>query len=63
MVLEDEVDTSVRFQTFSLDCRGGTGNMIYITDTELGGKVGHGISEVFVISAAPDIGEWHVRQK
>jgi hypothetical protein len=44
-----EHDNSVTYQTFSLDCNGAEGNMIYITDTVLEhGRVGHGISEVYV---------------
>ena len=38
-------------QTFSLECKGATGDMIYITDLEVT-HIGHGISEVQVIGAA-----------
>ena len=48
--IQPDYDDSVEFQTFSLNCNGAAGDMIYITDTEAG-NVGHGISEVFVIES------------
>ena len=47
-----EYDSSVTYQTFSLDCNGAAGDMIYITDVDLDVEetIGHGISEVAVIS-------------
>ncbi|XP_063684359.1 uncharacterized protein LOC134818650 [Bolinopsis microptera] len=52
-----DYDDSVEFQTFSLDCKGAAGDMIYITDTELdqhenhGKSLGHLISEANVLEA------------
>ena len=45
-----EYDSSIRFQTFSLNCNGAAGNMIYITDLEVH-HVGHGISELAILEA------------
>ena len=41
------------YETYSLDCtRAFTGDMIYITDTQVGAEdTGHAISEIFVISS------------
>ena len=52
-----EYDDSIVYQTFSLNCNGAAGDMIYITD--LGIKIGHGKSEVFVMEFTElKIGEW-----
>ena len=47
-----EYDSSTQ-QTFSLDCGGAAGDMIYITDTKFDddNKHGHGIAEVRVFEA------------
>ena len=53
-----EYDSTIPYQTFSLECNGARGDMIYITD-DGGIHEGHGISEVNVIEATGDsIGEF-----
>ena len=43
-----DYDSSITQQTFSLDCNGASGDVIYITDEDVGDNKGHGISEVKV---------------
>ena len=49
-----DYDSTIQ-QTFSLDCAGAVGDMIYITDTKFdiinNEKRGHGIAEVVVFEA------------
>ena len=62
--IQPDYDDSVEFQTFSLNCNGAAGDMIYITDTETGGNVGHGISEVSVIESTQALrGKLRVTEK